>query len=270
MPFKLSVSAANCWQNCNREFYFKYVLKRESKDVAPELKFGKAWHSFREGKTETFGLTGAELVKLRVLDECYRKHWKDDPLDVIAVEEEFALPGFDGNGLAPDLLVCGRIDGRGASRLVEYKTTSSYLDPSSLYWERVLDDRQIQTYLGAMWSQGHTFNDVLYDVARKPGLKRKAKETLEMYGDRIREAITEDPDAYFQRRTFTFTEEQVAETWTDLYSIYKQIPETTTKLDFPRAPKSCHGYGRACSYLDVCRGAALISDDRLFQVRKHG
>lgn len=270
MPFKLSVSAANCWQNCNREYYFKYILKREPVEKPVELAFGSAWHAYREGKEDFHGLTGQELVKLKVLNECYTQHWKDEPLEIIAHEEGFELPGFDGDGLDPDLLVCGRIDGRGANRLVEFKTTSSYIDAGSLYWERILDDRQIQTYLGALWSLGHTFNDVVYDVARKPGLKRKGKETLEDYGNRVREAITDDPDAYFQRRTFTFTEEQVAETWTDLHSIYRQIPETDSKKDFPRAPKSCHSYGRPCGFLDVCRGAALVSDDRLYKVRKSG
>jgi hypothetical protein len=268
VAFKLSVSSADCWQACPRKFYFRYQMRREPCDEAAELVFGKAWHSFRDGQPNTRSLEGAELLKLRVMNECYVKHWKDRPLDILAYEEEFSLPAFDGNRLDPDIHVHGRIDARNASCLIEYKTTSSYIDAGSVYWERVLDDRQIQTYLGALWSAGHTYNEVLYDVARKPMIKRKAKESLEDYGKRLHETIEADPGAYFQRRTFTFTEEQVADTWRDLYTVATQIPGTPEKADYPKAPRSCWAYGRACEYLDVCRGNESIDNDRLFRIRK--
>lgn len=268
MPLKLSVSGADTWQTCNRKYYYAYQARRIPKDKAPELTFGSAWHSFRDGTNDTHGLTGVELLKLRVLNEAYIKHWKDEPLDIVACEEEFALPGFNGDGLDPDLLVCGRIDGRERNRLVEYKTTSSYIDAGSMYWERILDDRQIQTYLGALWSQGHTFNDVLYDVARKPMIKRKTKETLEDFGKRLQDTIALDPEGYFQRRVFTFTEDQVSDTWRDLHVIGQQIPHDDDMKHYPKAPRSCHAYGRPCEYLGVCRGAESIDDDNLFTAKK--
>lgn len=265
---KLSVSAADTWQACNRKYYFKYELNREPKAKAAELTFGSAWHSHRDGTNDLHGLDGIERVKLKVLNAAYLEHYKNEPLEILAFEEEFELPSFNGDSLDPSLLVCGRIDARNAVGLIEYKTTSSYIDASSMYWERVLDDRQIQTYLGAMWSMGHTYNDVLYDVARKPMIKRKAKETLEDFEARLKDTIAEDPSAYFQRRVFTFTEEQVSETWRDLHSIYRQIPESGLKTDYPRAPRSCHAFNRPCEFLDVCRGVASVDDDNLYKIRK--
>lgn len=268
MPVKLSVSGADTWQTCNRKYYYKYELRREPKAKSPELVFGSAWHSLRDGSNDCQGLEGAELVKLRVLNRCYQTHYAEQPLELSAREEEFELPSFNGIGLDIDILVCGRIDGRGPSCLVEYKTTSSYIDPGSMYWERILDDRQIQVYLGAMWSLGHTYNDVLYDVARKPTIKRKTKESLEDFEKRLTEVIMSEPDAYFQRRTFTFTEQQVADTWQDMHSVACQIPGIDEVKLYPKSPKSCYAYGRACEYLATCRGANPITDNDLYKDKK--
>lgn len=268
MSIRLSVSSADCWQACNRKWYFKYRAQREPIGKPVELLFGSAWHAHREGKPATFGLEGVELTRLTVLNEAYEKHYANSPLEILAHEEAFDLPGFDGTGLDDGVRVHGRIDGRSSGALVEFKTTSSYIDAGSMYWERVLDDRQIQTYLGALWSAGHTYSTVVYDVARKPMIKRKPKESLEDYAGRLREAIAVDPEAYFQRREFNFTTEQVADTWRDLHSVAMQIPDSTELKDYPRAPRSCTAYGRACEYQPVCRGETTIDDDRLYQVRK--
>ncbi len=269
MPFKLSVSSADTWQSCPRKYFYKYVERREPIEQPIELKFGSAWHSLRDGAGNTHGLTGIDLVKLNVLNAAYERHYANDPLEVIAHEEEFELPSFDGNRLDPDIVVCGRIDARRNDCLVEFKTTSSYIDAGSMYWERILDDRQIQTYLGAMWSEGHTYNDVLYDVARKPMIKRRSKETLEEFELRLAATIAAEPEAYFQRRMFTFTSEQVADTWRDLHSIAYQIPDCSGgKALYPKNPKSCHAYGRPCEFLDVCRGVTTVSDNGRFKDRK--
>lgn len=269
MPSKLSVSAAEAFQLCQRLYYYRYVVRREPKAKAPELMFGSAWHSRREGKTDNHGLQGIDLVKLEVLNAAYEKHWALEPLDILVHEEEFELPSFDGTRLDPDLLIVGRTDGRCKSSLVEFKTTSSYIDVGSYYWERVLDDLQIAVYMGAAWHQGHEFSEIIYDVARKPMIKRKPKETLDEFKARLVGSIEDDPGAYFVRRRIDLDSDRVAEAWRDLHTVGRQCQAGTDINEYPKTRRSCYAYNRPCSYLPVCRGQANIDNDDIYQVRSH-
>lgn len=264
------MSGAQTWQLCNRKYYFQYEKLREPRGKSMELRFGSAWHALRDGKPPE-ELPELEQVRLTVLNECYGWYWSDSPLEVVAREEEFAVEGFDGTDLDENLLVIGRIDGRTATSLVEYKTTSTAdITPGSLYWERVLDDMQIHTYMGAMWHMGRKFTHVTYDVARKPLIKRRASEEMDAYGDRLRGMIMESPENYFQRRDIELSLEDVASAWEDIHTIAYQIPgggEHAVLKDYPRNRKSCYAYNRPCEYLPVCRGETTIGDNNLYQVR---
>lgn len=259
---KLSVSGADCYQSCPRRYYYRYELRRVPLDETEDQRFGKAWHSYREGKVPEY-----TNPRLEALNYCYRQYWADQPVDILAHEYEFEVPAFDGVDLTQDLLIVGRLDGIGR-HLYEYKTTSSDISPGSQWWERKLLDRQTHVYMGALWALGYDkIRDVTFDVARKPVHKQKSKESPEDFQQRLVEIIMENPDSYFQRQTFSLSVEQVEDAFIDMYWTWRQIPIGDMMPLFPKNPQSCLNGRFKCDYHGVCLKDDDINNDQLFKLR---
>jgi hypothetical protein len=219
--------------------------------------------------------------------------------------------------------------------IVEHKTTSADLDPSSDYWLRLRIDGQVSTYYNGAKAMGHEVRGCLYDVVRKPTLKpklatpeenrkytkgkgckvcggkigvqgagrfelpaqldpesddtadfeecvncngtgwveaphlykgqRAEDETPDEYGERICEAIADDPNKFYGRADVVRLEADLAEYMADTWYTAHAMRLAKNLDAHPRNPDACVRYGRFCSYFDVCTGVCDIDDENRFR-----
>ena len=95
--------------------------------------------------------------------------------------------------------------------------------------------------------------------------QRAEDETPDEYRERVRAAIAEAPDAYYQRGTIVRLEREVADAARDMWELGRQIREAELAHRWPRNPDACDSYGSLCPYFDVCTGAARIDDVMRFR-----
>jgi hypothetical protein len=118
----LSASSLSAWRACPRLYLLSNVKRMRPIAKAKALAFGTAMHDALEAWWQTVDLDLA-LAKLERLDDPferakakamlagYHARWRDEPLDVLAVEVDFETPLWSADGDAsPDFTVGGRID----------------------------------------------------------------------------------------------------------------------------------------------------------------
>lgn len=130
------------------------------------------------------GVDGFEQVRADCLLIGYHVRWIDEPLDVLAVEEEFRAPLVNPDTGAKsatwqragkiDVIVCERPTAR--VLVVEHKTSSEDVTAGSDYWKRLRMDGQVSSYFVGARALGHDVAATLYDVIAKPTI-RPAKAT---------------------------------------------------------------------------------------------
>jgi len=180
----------------------------------------------------------------------YQKHWENDPVVVSEAERHFELEVGEG------LVVQGTIDAlgtwQGREVVIERKTTSSSMDDSD-YWGRLRNDVQISMYVFYLAQHGVRI-PTLYDVIRKPTIKRKKFETPDEYLNRLIEDIAERPDYYYARR-------EIARTDDDLEKFQVQLFKMANAIDaydrggfwWPNFAACRDPY--PCPYASICHGA---------------
>jgi len=225
----------------------------------------------------------------------YEARWCDGPYEVIAVEKEFRAPLVNPDTNAPsrtwqlggklDVIVRDQRDGRVYK--VEHKTSSTDIGLGSTYWKRLTLDPQISTYYAGARELGYDVAGCVYDVLGKPKLKplkatpaadrkytkagalyatqREADETPEEYTLRVRAAILESPDRYYQRGVVVRLESEERDAAFDRWQVSRMYRESQLSGQWPRNPDSCERYGRMCDFFDVCTGTAALDDTTRFR-----
>jgi hypothetical protein len=119
------------------------------------------------------------IAKAQVMVEGYHARWhaKFEALEVVAVEVRFecALRNPSSDRSSRTFRLAGKVDAvvhiDGRLYLVEHKTTSADLAPSSDYWTRLRMDGQVSVYTAGVRASGYRVEGCLYDVLRKPGTR---------------------------------------------------------------------------------------------------
>ena len=312
----LTNSSCTCFRRCPREYYFKYVLLRRPRRKTDALRFGSffhlglnAWWSVGDVSQSTKldaavhamdPTTGdvdlfdhAKAVALMI---GYTAMWGDVRYETLAVERQFRLPLNVGRliGPASKFDLGGAIDAivrdaKGNVALLEHKTTSEDISPTSDYWRHVVAlDPQVSTYMSAAKALGYDPRSCIYDVIRKPTLtparatpedkkkytkptkadplprlyagQRETDETPEEYSARLLEDIQSQPDRYFARQVIVRLEHDNDAHAEDVRMTAEAIEFATERSAFPRTPSACERYHRLCEYHDVCSGNASIDD----------
>lgn len=237
-----------------------------------------------------------ELARASEMLRGYYWRWHDEPLEVLAVEQQFLAPLINPETSAPSRTyqLGGKLDAvvrdlrDGLVYKVEHKTASVQIGVGSTYWKRLQIDPQISTYYAGARELGYDVSGCLYDVLAKPKQRpykatpvedrkyvqktgalyanqREADETPDEYAARIRAAITADPDAYYQRGTVVRLESEERDAEQDRWQTARLIRESHLSGRFPRNPESCIRYERECDYFGVCTGTADLGDELLFR-----
>ena len=194
--------------------------------------------------------------------------------DVISVEEEFSFPLMNPETEHPSktFVEAGKIDGilreksTGAIKVLEHKTTSESVDAGSDYWARLAMDGQISKYVLAAMQSGRDVRSVVYDVAKKPGIRplradKPNAETPEEFFARNLATIRENPSAYYIQREIPRSDSDIVEYCNDAWALSKQILFYRQFKLWPRNTSACTAYGQ-CEFFDLCAGRASVDGIR--------
>lgn len=300
----ITTSEIKTFQRCQRLHQYRYTLGYRPIERAQPLEFGSLIHAGLETWWKTAGdhstthralaefhaqsaLTQYDLVRASVMLDGYHARWLDEPISVVAVEQEFRVPITmpDGTGHRVDL--AGKFDSLcsidGKAFVPEHKSKSEKVDTAA-YFEQLRADLQVSNYLIAAHAIGHEPGGVLYDVLIKPpepllatpvenrkytkdgklyARQRDADETLDTYRERLITLITENPDNYYQRATITRYEEELDRAMVDLWHMAEAI--TAPRAYAPRSPGACRDYSRNCDFWEVCWGSGSLEDSAKYE-----
>lgn len=179
----------------------------------------KSWlqENSRPSKGMLEDLEFSLLCAERVLP-IYFQHWASDfkKIEWLKVESAFKIPYTTKDGRKT--FIRGRIDGafrRNGLWLLESKFKSVINEIDLL--DTLAIDTQIMVYLWAMVN-GYKFDPsgVVYNVTRRPGLKRRVGEGLEQFGKRIEADVKKRPEWYFYRFEVSMGKADVV-TWNKLF-----------------------------------------------------
>jgi hypothetical protein len=101
--------------------------------------------------------------------------------------------------------------------------------------------------------------------ARLYANQRETDETVDEYRDRVRAAIAEDPEKYFQRGLVVRLEDNLAEADGELWQLGQTLREHHRLQLAPRNTDACQRYGSTCTYFAICAGEASADDDRQYR-----
>lgn len=289
-------SEVSTYRRCPREWRFAYDLGIRPVERAGSLRFGSLVHT---GLEAIWLRNGAELPqdgdsfeyeRARAMLDGYAIRWAADNYEVIGVELQFRVrlvnPDTGARSLTFEL--GGKLDAlvrdtEGKVWVVEHKTSSEDITAGSQYWAKLRMDSQVSTYIFAAREMGYEPSGVLYDVLKKPQQKplkatpvesrkfvaktgelyanqRATDETPAEYGARVRSAMAENPDAYYQRGTVVRLLDEEREAAADLWQYAGRIRDTKRTGIAPRNPDACTRWGRACGYWSACTGESAIDN----------
>lgn len=248
-----------------------------------------------------------ELARAEAMMEGYHARWGEERYEVLGVELEFRAPlinpetgarsrTFDRAGKV-DVIVR---DAEGREFIVEHKSAGEDIGPGSAFWARLRMGGQAAGYIRGAEALGYRPEGVIYDVARKPDLRplkatpveqrkftkekrdkngivvepsrlyagqRDTDETVDEYRDRLRAAIAEAPDRYYQRGLVVRLEAQLAEADAEMWQLGQTLRECHRLKLAPRNTDACQRYGRTCSYFPICSGEASADDPRYVRLQ---
>jgi hypothetical protein len=201
------------------------------------------------------------------------------------------------------IVMIGEFDGVGIRRdtgkraIQEIKTSSEDISLGSSYWQKVaMTDPQVTTYLLASKTKGWGHTEVLYDVMRKPDMKRlyatpeksrkytkptktepsrlyadqrEQDETDDEFEQRILEDIVKRPEHYYQRGTIVRLDHDHEAHLRDVEGVVHLMQVTRAMGEnVPRNVDSCFRFGRPCDFFLVCGNGVDIMNETFYQKRQ--
>lgn len=94
------------------------------------------------------------------------------------------------------------------------------------------------------------------------------QETPAEFRQRLLDAITGDPDRYYQRAEVARLEEDLVDAARDRWQLALILRDAMRTGTWPRNPDACLRFGHPCEYLEACSGRASLDDPYLFRRRE--
>ena len=192
----LTASRLRTVRDCARKEYLSYVERWRPAQEPEYFRVGtlvhlglEAWTIVRaahdEGALEAAlaavagkAFDAFEQVRVDELLRGYDLRWRDEPFELVAVEQEFRTKLLNPETFAASRTweAAGKIDGillvGGRKLILEHKTAGEEIsDPTGSYWLKLQMDHQVSIYFLGAESLGHQVEGCLYDVLRKPALR---------------------------------------------------------------------------------------------------
>lgn len=107
-----------------------------------------------------------------------------------------------------------------------------------------------------------------FEAPRLHESQRAEDESLESFDARVRAAIADNPESFYQRSTVVRTDDELPKMRSDLLETIR-LARMCEALDmWPRGnTHACRSFGSTCSFLSLCTGSADIADEARFPRR---
>lgn len=200
----LSTSEAKTFRRCPRKHHYAYRLRRRPWERAATLRFGTLFHIGLETWWKTASLEKAigamreavakgrepadpyDLAKAEALMVGYDARWIAEPIEVLAVEQEFEIDLVNPatNHTSKTFRIGGKMDAIAripnlGILVIEHKSSAEDITAGSDYWRKLRLDAQVSTYIAAGKALGFDIVGCLYDVIGKPRLKPQLATPVE-------------------------------------------------------------------------------------------
>jgi len=191
----------------------------------------------------------------------YLKRWESDFVDVewVALEQMFETPVTfkmeDGEEVT--LKIRGKRYGvfrsRKSNKLYLFETkTKGRIDEDSIM-DRLVFDLQVMLYLWSMWKDyGEVPQGVVYNIMRKPQLKRKKEESLKQFIDRVWLDTETRPDFYYMRYNSDIVLSDLKSWEEEFITVLRQLVRWTRGKFHWKNSNACSMGGVNCQFLPVC------------------
>jgi len=209
----------------------------------------------------------------------YYWRYESDDIEIIENEQRFRLPirNPETGAVTPCFDFAGKYDkyvrmATGAFAILEHKTCGESIEPDAEYWRRLRIDTQISGYLLGARETGRPAETVLYDVIRKPSIRRMlatptekrrytkagdlyskqrdCDETPHEFGWRLLDDISNRPDFYYARREIPRLESDLDDFRAELWQQQRHLRE---------CQKSAHWFRNVtfytcpyCQFKEIC------------------
>lgn len=264
------------WLNCRESVYIAYVQGLEKPSLSAPLFYGSLVHGVLEkhyngdcrkltilvdevvneihpvGFVNTFEdyVALAEVVLAEYMR--FYKH-EDRKFKWIQTEHQFDIPYKLPSGAESRMR--GMIDGvftqKGKVWLLETKTASMVNE--SVLMDRLSFDMQIGFYLNVVRQMiKRTPAGVVYNILRKPLLRKSVKENERAYIERCRRDIASRPDWYFIRYEIRVTKREQQRWIREFNDILADLEEWFQGRGHYRNSGNCDGKYGSCPYLPIC------------------
>ena len=91
-------------------------------------------------------------------------------------------------------------------------------------------------------------------------------ETPSEYEARVLEAISEDPERYYQRKHLVRLEDELGEAELDAWQTASMIRDARRLNVFPKNPDGCFVFYRECDYMPICSRLSSTDDPMMYRV----
>lgn len=209
----MTASRARCARSCRRRHQLQYLLGYRPAESVHSLRFGQLVHDALEAwwlaakaklPVEEWHQAAMRALSEREADELdlahaqvmmmgYHLRWSGEPYEVLAVEVEFNAPLRNPvtGAASRTWRLAGKIDvvvrdlRTSEVVIIEHKTSSEDLSPTSDYWKRLRMDGQVSTYFEGAKSLGYEAARCLYDVLGKPRHGLRAVPVVDEHGVKV-------------------------------------------------------------------------------------
>ena len=275
MILKLSYSSSADLRSCPKKYYYKNILGLEPRTTTSALTVGSTIHEcfdmyFNKSTAQEIiqhiedvykeGLSKAtELEGERMLIDKYTclGMWTNYPFSEMEFEEVIPEESFKvklGNLLG--VYLTGRVDGlvkrQGKWWIREVKTTS--LDKRA-FQSKASVSYQAAGYMYGVLKGTHTEAcGIVYDMIKRPLLRRGAHETAEDFGKRILAdySRTDKKEMYYDRYYSYRTEKEILEFEKDMLILARDLRQRIRHGNWFRNTDNCFTFNSECPFRKIC------------------
>jgi len=252
----LTYSSIRRFQTCEKKYFWRFIEELVPiGEFVEALYFGSAIHEalahyYLHHEMPDIPIIPELKPLFQAATQSYAEYYRHDKLDIQAVEETFEVPIInpETGKSSRTFTLRGRIDLRLPQTLVEHKSTAKVTES---YLSQLWSDFQIQLYTSALRQLGHPIKEVLYNVIEKPMIRQKQNETSEQFFERLMEKYSDGK--LFHREVLYFSEPDLEQVQADVWQICQRILFSRRHNAWLQNRAACFHWGRACSYLPLCR-----------------
>jgi hypothetical protein len=278
---ELTNSSRSCFTQCRKKFYWTYICRMVPVSDNKAFMIGRLFHNGLERIYKELAYNEQEInlevdtavdksvltcmdtaaadelwkqsALIKALLKGYAAQWLKQDLKtwkIIAPETVFSFPlknKWVNKGMR-DLLITRN----GKLGLVEHKTTT-ILDAN--YLAKLPMDSQILSYAISCKKDKaiNRYPDfIVYNVAKKAGIRLKQTETMEQFAARLVQEYMENPTAYFYREVLSFSKPDLLAYEADLERFAVEVERSIKEKYYYCNYGACTMYGM-CPYFSLCQ-----------------